>query len=223
MRKRILLFAVAATQLWAADATSQQIDFFEKKIRPILVNNCYACHSADTKPAGNLRVDDRTGIFRGGQSGPAVVPGDPGKTVLIQRVSNRDPKKRMPKEGQPLTDRQIADLTAWIKDGAAWPVEKTAIQSAASSAMYQRLRQHHWSLQPLSRPGVPQVSATSWPSGDVDRFILAKLEQRGLKPVADASRLTLIRRVLTTLRGSRQLPKKVALSSPTLRRTHSRT
>ena len=119
MRKHILLLAVAAARLGGADPTSQQIEFFETKIRPILVNNCYACHSADTKPAGNLRVDDRAGIFRGGQSGPAVVAGNPEKSILLQRVSIHDPKKRMPKEGQPLTDLQIADLTAWIKDGAA--------------------------------------------------------------------------------------------------------
>ena len=217
MRKPTLLLTLAAAQLWAADPTPQQLEFFEKTIRPILVNNCYTCHSADTKPAGNLRVDDRAGIFRGGQSGPAVVPGDPAKSVLIQRVSNHDPKKRMPKEGQPLTDRQIADLTAWIKDGAAWPVEKIAIPSAASSAMYQRLREHHWSLQPLSHPVVPQVANASWPAndrggdpaGDVDRFILSKLEQRGLEPVADAPRLTLIRRVTYDLTGLPPTPGQI--------------
>src|SRR5438128_112236 len=96
----------------AAAAPSQpapeQIDFFEKKVRPILVGNCYACHSADTKPAGGLRVDDRNGLLRGGDTGPAVVPGDPEKSLLLERVRHANPKRRMPKEGNQLTETQIA-------------------------------------------------------------------------------------------------------------------
>src|SRR5256885_2246678 len=157
MRNLLLIFP-AGIILAAAEPAQQQVEFFEKKVRPILVNNCYACHSADTKPAGGLRVDDYNGIRRGGNSGPAVVPGDPGKSVLIQKVRHSDPKRRMPKEGTPLTPEQIDDLVAWIKDGAAWPVEKAAVSPAASSGAWERLKAHHWSLQPIANPKVPELS-----------------------------------------------------------------
>src|SRR6516162_5465734 len=91
-----------------------RVEFFEKKVRPILVGHCYTCHSADTRPAGGLRVDDRNGLLSGGNTGPAVVPGDPARSLLVQRVTHKDPKKRMPQEGQPLNDKQVADLTQWI-------------------------------------------------------------------------------------------------------------
>src|SRR4051794_9709339 len=85
--------------LAAPGQNTEQVEFFENKVRPILVGNCYPCHSADTKPAGGLRVDDRNGLLRGGDTGPAVVPGDPGKSLLMARVRHTNPKRRMPKEG----------------------------------------------------------------------------------------------------------------------------
>jgi mono/diheme cytochrome c family protein len=207
--RRLLLIFPASVILFAAEPTPQQVEFFEKKIRPIFVNNCYACHSADTKPAGGLRVDDYNGIRRGGNSGPAVVPGDPEKSVLIQRVRHPDPKRRMPKEGGPLTPAQIDDLAAWIRDGAAWAVEKVALSAAASSGAWERLKAHHWSLQPITDPGVPAVSHKSWPANDVDRFVLAKLEERKLAPAGDVSRLTLIRRVTYDLTGLPPAPADI--------------
>src|SRR5580704_9264330 len=90
-------------------------EFFETTVRPILVDHCYTCHSADTKPAGGLRVDDRNGLLVGGNSGAAVVPGDPATSVLLQRVNHKNPNRRMPKEGKPLTDEQIAALTRWVR------------------------------------------------------------------------------------------------------------
>src|SRR5579883_3648148 len=81
-----------------------RIDFFEKKVRPILVSHCYTCHSADTKPSGGLRVDDRNGLLAGGNTGPAVVPGDPDKSLLLRRVIKKNVKRRMPLEGKPLSD-----------------------------------------------------------------------------------------------------------------------
>ena len=144
--------------LTAAAAKAQPSAFFETKIRPILVNHCYACHSADTKPAGGLRVDDYAGILRGGQSGPAVVPGDPEQSLLIQRVRHENPKRRMPKEGDPLTAAEIAELTAWIKNGAPWPVETVDIKAAAYTAGYERIRAHHWAFQPVRDPKPPAVS-----------------------------------------------------------------
>ena len=103
----------------AADAA-----FFEKKIRPLLADRCYNCHSADTKAEGGLRVDDRNGLLTGGDSGPAIVPGNLETSLLLQRVQHENPKRRMPREGDLLTDTELADLKAWIAGGAAWPAER---------------------------------------------------------------------------------------------------
>ncbi len=212
MNRITVLILVSAAQSFlqparAAEPTAAQIEFFEKKIRPIFVNHCYACHSADTKPASGLRVDDHDGFFRGGQSGPPVMPGDPDKSTLIKKVTLSDPKRRMPKDSEALASGEIEDLRTWIRDGAAWPVEKVALPATKSSVTYERLRAHHWSLQPVSHPAPPAVANQSWPRGDVDRFILAKLEARKLTPAADASRETLIRRVTYDLTG---LPPSLA-------------
>ncbi|MCU1261551.1 MAG: Planctomycete cytochrome [Bryobacterales bacterium] len=200
---------LTAPVLIAAEPTQQQIEFFEKKVRPILVNNCYACHSADTKPAGGLRLDDRNGILHGGQSGPAVVPGAPEKSLLLTRVRHEDPKRRMPKEGDPLSASQIADLTAWIQDGAAWPVEKVSTPASTAAQSYERIKARHWALQPLTDPKVPEVSRKTWPLSEVDRFILAKLEERKLAPLSDAAPLTLIRRVTYDLTGLPPTPAEI--------------
>ncbi len=199
-------FAILLTPfLLSAAPTAQQIEFFEKKVRPVLVNNCYACHAADTKPAGGLRVDDRNGLLRGGDSGAAVVPGEAAKSHLLLRIQHADPKPRMPKEGSPLTASQIADLTAWINDGAAWPVEQVALAKTPVAA-YERLKARHWALQPVANPAVPAVKNTAWPVAELDRFVLAKLEEKKLEPVAQASRLTLIRRLTYDLTGLAPTP-----------------
>lgn len=119
----LLLSGLPAAQS-AADEVQQnaeKLEFFEKKIRPLLIENCYACHSAETKPAGGLRVDDINGLRVGGESGAAVVPGNADDSLLLSRVLP-DAKRRMPQDGKPLTEQQIADLKTWITDGAHWPV-----------------------------------------------------------------------------------------------------
>lgn len=202
MRSKLLVLA-AAVALPGAD-----VEFFEKKIRPILVNNCYACHSADTKPAGGLRVDDKNGILRGGDSGPAIVPGDPAKSHLLARIQDPNPRRRMPRESAPLSTEQIADLTVWVKDGAPWPEEKVVL-SAAPSAMYQRLKEKHWSLQPVKAVAPPAVKNAAWASTEIDRFVLAKLEAKGLSPAADASRPALVRRLSYDLTGLPPAPEEI--------------
>src|SRR5262245_52518855 len=97
----------------AEDADAGKVEYFEKKIRPVLASHCHSCHSADTKPAGGLRVDDRNGLLTGGNSGPAIVPGYPEKSLLIRRVTHKDQTRRMPKEGLHLTDTQVALLSKW--------------------------------------------------------------------------------------------------------------
>jgi hypothetical protein len=195
----------------SSNPTPEKIEFFEKHVRPILVSHCYTCHSAATKPAGQLRLDERYGLINGGDSGPAIVPGDPANSLILKKVQDQDAKLRMPKDSPPLSESEIADLTAWIQDGAAWPAEKIPSSAQSKGQYYERLRARLWSLQPLANPQVPSVVDASWPSSDIDRFILAKLEEKKLAPVGDADRLTLIRRVTYDLTGLPPTPSEIAV------------
>jgi hypothetical protein len=210
----ILLFAGVASSQPTPPATgtapdAAKIEYFEKKVRPILADHCYHCHSADTKPAGNLRVDDRNGLLTGGNKGPAVVPGEPGKSLLITRVTQKDEKKRMPIEGKHLTDEQVEVLRVWIKDGAAWPPVRVPGSLGKAKPEYEKLKKEHWAYQPLAKPAIPAVKDTTWAKSDVDRFLLAALEAKNLKPVADADKLTLLRRVTFDLTGLPPTPAEI--------------
>jgi hypothetical protein len=192
----------------ANEFDSAKLDYFEKKVRPLLVNHCYTCHSAETKPSGNLRVDDRGGLIAGGNNGPAVVPGSPEKSLLIKRVLPSD-KRRMPLEGEHLTDEQIAILSKWIADGAAWPPVKVPGNIGQDRPKYEKLRKEHWAWQPLKLPQPPAVRDEAWPRSEIDRFILAKLEEQNLRPVSDASKEMLIRRVTFDLTGLPPTPEEI--------------
>jgi len=137
------------------------VEYFEKKVRPILVDNCYSCHSADTKPSGGLRVDDKNGLLQGGNTGPAIVPGQPDKSLLLKRVTLADAKRRMPIEGQHLSDEQVAILTKWIKDGAAWPAVRVPAALGKPKPIYEKLKREHWAWQPLTNPAAPAVKDAS--------------------------------------------------------------
>jgi cytochrome c553 len=184
-------------------------EWFETKVRPILVDHCYTCHSADTKPAGGLRVDDHHGLLAGGNSGAAVVPGDPAASLLLKRVNHKDPNRRMPKEGQPLTDDEIAALARWIRDGAPWPPVKIPASLGRSNEWYEPLKKEHWAWQPLTNPGLPAVSDRSWPRDQLDKFILLGLKKAGLEPVEDADRASLLRRVRFDLTGLPPTPAEL--------------
>jgi Protein of unknown function (DUF1553)/Protein of unknown function (DUF1549)/Planctomycete cytochrome C len=209
-----VVFLLAAGVLPAAPALpggqdTVKIAFFEKKVRPILVGHCYTCHSADTRPAGGLRVDDRNGLLTGGATGPAIVPGSPAKSLLLQKVSHKDVKKRMPREGQPLSTEQINDLTQWITEGAAWPVVGVPASFGKPSPFYEKLKREHWAWQPLTDPKVPPMRLSSWPVDDIDRFLLAALEAKDLKPVGPADRESLLRRVTFDLTGLPPTPREI--------------
>ncbi len=215
-RLPIWLFAIStsfATAQFASAAapaaTDEQLAFFEKKIRPILSGHCYQCHSADTKPAGGLRVDDLNGLLLGGDAGPAVIPGKPEDSLLLERIHMTNPKRKMPKEGDPLTEAEIADLTTWIKDGVAWPRERIPASIGKSREDFEALKAKHWAWQPLTSPEVPKVTNASWARSDVDRFILSTLEAKNLPPVADADRATLLRRVTFDLTGLPPAPEAI--------------
>jgi len=204
--------AAAKTGLYPRPATPEQLAYFEKKVRPIFINHCYNCHSDAFKEAGGLRVDIGMAIFAGGNDGPVIIPGHPEKSLLIEKVKSTDPKKRMPQESkEPLAAEDIATLETWIKDGAAWPdeTEKLPPTPARLAATYQKLKATHWAWQPLTKPAVPAVVNSKWSSSNVDRFILAKLEEKKLSPVADADPVTLIRRLSYDLTGLPPSPASV--------------
>jgi Protein of unknown function (DUF1549)/Protein of unknown function (DUF1553)/Planctomycete cytochrome C len=199
----LLFVGVASSQSAPTPSPTDpaKIEFFEKKVRTILVDHCYHCHSADTKPAGGLRVDDRVGLMIGGNKGPAVVPGEPAKSPLIARVTQKNEKGRMPLEGKHLTDEEVDVLRQWIKDGAAWPAVHIPSSLGKVKPEYEKLKKEHWAFQPIAKPAVPAVKDSSWAQSDADRFILAGLEAKGLKPVGAADKATLLRRITFDLTG----------------------
>ncbi len=204
----LLLFAgqSIAGQSIAADATPSGIEFFEKRIRPELVKHCYKCHSADAKNVkGGLLLDTRAGILNGGESGPAVVPKKPDESLLVDAL--RHESFKMPPSGK-LPDAIIADFEKWIAMGA--PDPRLGKASSAASKITFNTARSHWSFQPLSETTPPAVQQTDWPRDAIDRFILARLETNGLKPVADAGRRVLLRRAYFDLTGLPPTPEEVA-------------
>jgi hypothetical protein len=178
------------------------VEFFESKVRPVLVENCFGCHSAKaTKLKGGLRLDSRAAMLQGGDTGPAIVSGEPGKSRLIAAVGYRDVDLQMPPKGK-LSDAAIADLTAWIKMGAPWPEETVANASGSAKAFdLAKRKADHWAWQPVRVTPPPAVREAAWPLSPIDRFILAKLEAANLKPAPPADRETLLRRVTFDLTG----------------------
>jgi cytochrome c553 len=189
--------------------TAQQLEFFEKKIRPVLVANCYSCHSAEAeKVKGSLYVDTREGLRMGGDNGHAVVPGDVEGSLLIKAIRYRDSDLAMPpkKEGGKLPDEVIADFEQWVRMGAPDPREGQPLTRRGVD--WEKAREH-WAFQPPVKSPPPAVKNTAWPRTDIDRFVLAALEQQQLTPVGDADRRTLIRRVYFDLIGLPPTPQEV--------------
>ncbi len=182
------------------------IEFFETKIRPVLVAQCYECHSAKApKVRGGLVLDTRAGLRKGGDNGPAVVPGDPVGSLLIKAIKHED-MVMPPKEKEKLSDKVIADFTQWVKMGAPDPREG---MTAGYKTMTLEEAKQSWAFQTPTKPELPRVKDAGWAKTDLDRFVLAKLEEKGLKPVADADRHTLIRRVYFDLIGLPPSPEEI--------------
>jgi hypothetical protein len=193
----ILGSCICCPSALAADLTPAQTQFFESKIRPVLVNNCYKCHSQQSeKVKGGLLLDTKDGLLKGGTTGPAVVPGDPEKSLLIKAIRYTDPDLQMPPKDKKLSDEEIANLTAWVKMGAPDPRVATVAQKEWKDS-----GKNHWAWQKLTKPAVPEVQDASWPKTPVDNFILAKLEEKDLKPNPPADKRTLIRRATFDLIG----------------------
>ena len=181
---------------------------FEKDIRPILVQKCLDCHSGQEgkKRRGGLALDSKAGWEQGGDRGPAIVPGDPEKSPLIEAIRYHDEDFAMPPKGK-LSDREVAALTRWVKEGAFDP--RVGEAGPAAKTIDVAKGKDLWSFQPPDDPAVPEVADASWPATDLDRFILARLEAKGLRPAPEADRRTLIRRVTFDLTGLPPTPTEV--------------
>jgi cytochrome c553 len=172
-------------------------DFFEKKIRPVLVEHCYGCHSRQAgKERGGLLLDSREALRRGGDNGPAIVPGKPDESLLVKAVRQTDPKFKMPKMSK-LPAHAIADLEHWVTIGAPDPRDEKAV----AKGMDFKAARKHWAYQPVRRQAEPAVKNRAWVKSPIDAFVLAKLEDKGLAPSPGADARTLLRRVYFDLIG----------------------
>lgn len=206
----LLCLAVPATAQDAqSESTGSPADtaFFEQKIRPVLVQHCYSCHSADSeKIRGGLLLDTAAGLLLGGDSGPAIVPGDAPASLLLQSL--RYEAFEMPPAGQ-LPDAVIADFETWIARGATDPRTDHSAPAAQKSADPLAGRDH-WAFQPLNPTATPDVQNAAWPVSWIDNYILHKLETQNLSPAQDADQATLLRRLSFDLTGLPPTPERIA-------------
>lgn len=190
-------------------ATPEQIEFFEREVRPLFAEHCYSCHSVKAKKLqAGLLMDSRAALLKGGDSGEAMVPGDVDGSLLIEAV--RYDGYEMPPKGK-LPAKDIATLERWIRIGAPWPQEDAPTADASVSNFdIQQRKADHWVWQPIESPAVPEVADTSWARDDLDRFVLSKLQQASLKPSGDADRSALMRRLYFDLIGLPPTPEQAA-------------
>jgi hypothetical protein len=203
MRKLTALALVCAIRCLGEPGA---VEFFETRVRPVLANKCYSCHTASK--LGGLRLDSRAAILEGGKSGPAVIPGKPSESLLIRAVRHADEKLKMPMAGEKLSPAEVEDLAHWIQSGASWPETRAAAPVKKGFAISPEQRAF-WSFQPLRKPARPAVGNASWVKSPIDSFILAKLESQGLKPVKPASKRVLLRRASYDLIGLPPTPEQV--------------
>ncbi|HEY0551812.1 MAG TPA: DUF1553 domain-containing protein [Verrucomicrobiae bacterium] len=200
-----LLGAVVPMTLTASavGADSTAFEFFEKRVRPVLVERCYECHG-EKKQKGGLRLDSAAAVLKGGDSGPALVPGKPEDSRLVKGITWSDPDFQMPPKNK-LSDSEIAALTEWVTLGALDP--RTNFVALATNN--ERRTINHWAYQPLQKVSAPLNKNSSWPRTDIDRFVLAQLEAKEIQPTMDADRATLLRRAYYDLIGLPPPPEEV--------------
>ncbi|WP_435009281.1 PSD1 and planctomycete cytochrome C domain-containing protein [Tundrisphaera lichenicola] len=210
MRVLALLALIGAIPARADDAPKPDdpaaVEFFEARVRPLLVERCQGCHGA-AKSKGGLRLDSKDLAMAGGPTGPAIVPGKPGESLLIEAINYAEILQMPPKSKLP--DEEIATLTRWVAQGAVWPSGGEKVASGQVKPFDLAERSKHWSLQPVRDPAIPDVRDAAWPINPVDRFLLAKLEAKGIKPAGEADRPTLIRRLSFDLTGLPPRPDEV--------------
>jgi Protein of unknown function (DUF1549)/Protein of unknown function (DUF1553)/Planctomycete cytochrome C len=203
------IFGLIPVVAWADEPSpSFSNDRFEKKVRPLLAERCWQCHSAN-KSKGGLRLDSAEALARGGDTGPSVVPGKPEESLLIEAVRYQTDLK-MPPKGK-LADAEMLELTEWVKAGAPWPAVESPGPSTASPAKptMPPLNEPFWAFQIPTDPTPPAVKSADWPRSPIDRFILASLEKKGLAPALPADKRALIRRATYDLIGLPPSPEEV--------------
>ena len=203
----VLCFLASLPSQSAAQNASDSTDiaFFEKKIRPVFVEHCYKCHSAEAeKLKGGLRLDGRELLLKGGDTGPALVPGEPDKSLLIKAIRYTDPDLKMPPKDKKLSDAQIADITAWVASGAPMPSATNALvrKYDFSSA------RTNWAFRKPIDPPIPVFKSTGKIKSPIDNFLLAKIQDAGLKPTPLADKRTLLRRATYDLTGLPPTPEE---------------
>jgi cytochrome c553 len=199
-----------------ATPNAEQLEFFENKVRPLLADKCYRCHSAKAEEKGKLKagllLDSRAGLLKGGDSGSALTPGDPSKSFLVEAVNYRNEDMEMPPKGK-LKEEQIKILTDWVKMGAPWPGADTTSEIAQAQPKeaydWDRFRREHWSFKPVVKSDLPPVENRSWPRSPIDYYTLSKLEEKNLEPNAAAEKRILIRRAYLDLTGLPPTPEEV--------------
>jgi len=201
----VTLATVFPARAESSSNTKEDLEFFEKSVRPLLVEHCYACHSVKAeKLQAGLRVDSRAALLKGGESGEALVPGDIDKSLLISSV--RYESYEMPPKGK-LPAEDIETLERWVERDAPWPDEKEpeVMGSADGSAPpvfdLEKRKADHWLWQPVQSSQAPEVANKSWPQNELDHFILARLEDAKLTPTPDAAKSALLRRLYFDLVG----------------------
>jgi mono/diheme cytochrome c family protein len=205
LRRAITALLLAGAPAAAADPR----DDFEMRVRPLLAAKCWSCHRQTAM--GGLRLDSRDAILKGGNSGAAIVPAKPDESLLIKAITHEHERLRMPPPGK-LPQNEIEILVKWIESGAWWPAEdKAAAQPATASKEYVITDEQRafWAYQPVKPPAIPPVRDARWARNGIDRFVLARLEKEGLRPVRAADKRTLIRRATFDLIGLPPTPEDV--------------
>jgi hypothetical protein len=195
-----LLLAAALTvpmPTWAEDPTQREAIDFNRDVKPIFAKHCFSCHGPDKQKQG-LRLDRKADALKGGDDGVVIIPGKSAQSLLVQLASGQDKDRLMPPKG-PLSAKELDTLKRWIDQGAKWPDDGSAPTNPVD----------WWSFKPLAKPALPSVDQQSPPPNPIDRFILAKLRDKGLKPSAQADRRTLIRRLYFDLIGLPPTPEEI--------------
>lgn len=199
----------AATKSTTPESDRRRSEFFENRVRPLLVENCFDCHNADTQE-GNLRLDSLQAMLDGGDRGPAIEPGNSKNSLLIHAVNHSEADLQMP-EGDKLRAVEIQDLAKWIDNGAVWPGQLASRRDVTEDGgeLFTDEDRAFWAFQRPALPKLPSVDDDKWIQSDIDRFVLARLEERGLAPAPPASKAALLRRVHFDLIGLPPTPDQV--------------
>lgn len=191
---------ISLLALTAAGAADDGVAFFESKVRPLLVKHCYECHSQESKVKGGLLLDRKEGWQQGGDAGPALVPGDPDRSLLIHSIRYENEDLQMPPKSK-LNEADIRILEQWVRMGAPDPRSASLASAPPKPTLDIEAARQGWAFRPLQTPTIPAVKNPSWPRGAIDAFILAEIEAKGLEPAADADMRTLKRRLSYDLTG----------------------